>query len=198
MNKKRFLQTSLILAISITLSSTQAAVFSFQYTDTISSASMVGLSVGDPIKITVSLDNGGITKTSQTWTAANLKSVTFNFNNGTLLTTFNAPFGGSIDTTNGNFVTDASGTLTSVMVNWNDSAVGTDFTTNGVAPSWWYLFGANSMYGDGINTENLTNVSNMLNPASWLSVTIPAAVPAPIDPMGSHKPINFTKDVKIK
>ncbi len=162
--------------------SAQASVFSFEYNDTVSSSTIAGLSAGNAAKITVNLDNGASSLSSQTWTAAHLQSVSFDFNNGGLLTTFTAPFGGGgLSNTLGSFATDAGGALTAVMTSWLDNTgVGGDFSTNGGTPHSWFLNGFNGVYQDtNFNTVRLANVSSMLNAASWTPVSAPASVPVP-------------------
>ena len=118
----RTLSTIALAALAWGASATPALAspFSYQFASTIAASASIlpaGLSVGDSAVITVVLDNGGTSTISQTWTAANLQSVTFNFNNGGLLTTFFSPFGGGLSSDIGDFVTDATGTLLSVMTN---------------------------------------------------------------------------------
>jgi hypothetical protein len=97
-----------------------AALFQFQYDDTISYSSIPGLAAGQSATITVGLDNGGISNISQTWTATHLQSVTIDFDNGGLVTTFNSPWDGGLSGGAGDFVTGGSGNLTGVMTNWFD------------------------------------------------------------------------------
>jgi len=126
-----------------------AAPFSFEYCDTILSGSgsfPTGLAFGDSVKVTVVLDNTGASNASQTWTSAHLQSITYDFKNGTLVTTFTTPFGGGFTNAAGDFVTDATGTLTDVPDNLSDSSLGADFTTNGVSPTEWYLDSGNDKY----------------------------------------------------
>ncbi len=71
-----------------------AAIFTATYTGTVSANLGVdNVNVGDTAVITYQLDNGGTSLLGQTWTASNIVTVTFNFGNGSHVTTFN-PNGG--------------------------------------------------------------------------------------------------------
>jgi hypothetical protein len=157
-----------------------AALIQFQYDDTILYSTITGLVAGQSATITVGLDNGVAGDVSQTWTAGDLTSVTFDFNNGGLVSTFNSPWGGAIDSNLGNFTTNGSGVLTGVMASWSNYSSGTDWSSAGLAvtpESWWLngwneVFRADSMLG----VVALTNVSDMKSAANWSKV---AAVPEP-------------------
>jgi hypothetical protein len=175
----RFILISLAL-LGLSVSSVNAALVQFEYVDTMSFTNIAGLSAGQTAIITVALDNGVAGNISQVWTSSDLQSVTFDFNNGVLLTTFESPWGGSLAGGLGNFSTDATGNLDSVMTSWFDAEVGIDYTSNSSAiPSTWILNGFNSMYRDTSGLVQLTNVSSMLSPTSWSQVSavpVPAAV----------------------
>jgi len=160
--------TSIAVALCISTAA-HAIPFNYIYTDTISTA-IGGLSAGQTAKITVSLDNLGSTHLSQTWTASDLQFVTFDFNNGGLVTTFFSPFGGTLSTGAGDFVTDSLGVLTSVLTDWADGSVAPDFTTTGATPLFWEL-GAGTFFGtysvDQINQIHLTNSASMIFTSSW-------------------------------
>lgn len=153
--------------------SAQAVPFEFEFNDTIVLSFFPGLSVGDAAKITVTLDNGNATNISQTWTASDAVSVEFDFNNGGLVTTFSAPFDGGLAIDSGDFVTDGSGTLTSVMNGWSDLSVDADFTTNGSGTDFiWFFDGANYSYGEGTSESVIFgDVSEIRNPGAWTQVS---------------------------
>jgi hypothetical protein len=155
-----------------------AAIIQFQYDDTISYSLITGLVAGQSATITVGLDNGVAGDVSQIWTAGDLTSVTFDFNNGGLVTTFKSPWGGSLSSSVGNFTTNGSGVLTGVMSSWYDISLGTDWTSSGVAvtPLWWYLNSGNSVYGSDKGDVGLSSVSGLSSAANWSKV---AAVPEP-------------------
>ena len=169
-----------VLALASAAGPAYATPFSFYYNDTVSYSSISGINTGDAAKITVTLDNGGASLDSQTWTAANLQSVAFNFANGTLLTTFLTPFNGGLYTV-GNFVTNASGQLTSVLSDWETGNPGTDYTTNGNAPGGWFLNGANApvYFDNAFNKVDLNNVDSVLQASSWQAGQNPVSVPEP-------------------
>ena len=179
MSTKNLLTSLSAVALSVCAFSSHAALYSFEYNDTVLTSNITGISVGNAAKITVNLDNGGASLLNQTWTSADLHSVVFDFNNGGLLTTFTAPFGGSLSDTAGNFVTDAGGNLSAVLSEWTDSNAGTDFSTNGDTPTEWFLNGGNGIYYNNFDGIDLTNVANMLTATSWQNasaVPVPAAV----------------------
>jgi hypothetical protein len=200
------LSTAFVAASLLFGQTTLAASFSYEYNDTISGVTLPAtLAIGDTVKITVTLDNGSSTRNSQTWTAAHLKAVTWNFKSGTLLTTFCTPVGG-LDTANGNFVSDGSGALTAVMTGWFDGTVGTDFKTNSTGtPSAWNLVGQNSVYADTSTLIDLTNVANMLTAGNWVtstltpaSCTVTAPVSAPVNLISTQQAKIFATEIKIK
>lgn len=167
--------------------------YSFQYLDTISASTIAGLAAGQPVKITVTLDNGGASLNSQTWTAANLTSVSFNFNNGALLTTFSSPWGAGLTVSAGNFVTDANGALTSVMSNWNDQSVSSDYSSNGaVTPANWFLNGGNGIYYDDVNAAYITNVASISTPAAWTTAPTLTAFSAAVQNTASNTAATIT------
>jgi len=189
---RKFARLSSVLVISSLLvgQTVFAAPFSYEYSDTLKAGtSIAGVNVGDSAKVTVTLDNGGATRNSQTWTAAHLKAVTWDFNGGAVVTTFCTPFGGSLDGTAGDFVSDGSGALTGVMSNWQDASLGTDVTTDSTGtPSSWYLNGTNGVYGENqfALVARFTNVGNMLTATNWaISTSTATACPAaPTAPTG--------------
>ena len=135
------------------------------------------------------MDNGGATNVSQTWTASDLQSVTWNFNNGGLVTTFSSPFDGGFNKTDGHFVTDVSGNLTGVMIDWNNgySLATSDFSSTGSGDNIaWFLNGLNGVYFENSWNEevDITNVSSMLSAANWSQVTS-APVPSALWLFGS-------------
>jgi hypothetical protein len=160
-----------------------AALFQFQFEDTISSTTISGLSGGQSALVTVALDNGGTSLISQTWTAFDLQSLTFDFNDGGVVSTFSAPFDGGIDYVGGDFETDAAGTLTSVMSDWSDYGITSDFVNSGsAAVSFQYeLYGGSStVYWSDVGYVELDNGSHgpesFLQPDQWSQVSV---VPEP-------------------
>ena len=156
-----------------------AALIQFQYNDTISYSFITGLVAGQSATITVGLDNGVAGDVSQIWTAGDLTSVTFDFNNGGLVTTFNSPWGGSLSSSVGNFTTNGSGVLTGVMSSWYDVSLGTDWSSSGVVltPLGWVLNGKSVfVFGSNVGQVGITSVSAITSAANWSKV---AAVPEP-------------------
>jgi hypothetical protein len=135
-----------------------AALFQFQFEDTISLTNTPDLVVGYSAFITVGLDNGGISRLSQTWTASDLSFVRFEFQspvNG-VYQEFKAPFDGGMTWDDGDFVSDSSGTITSVFSRWGDFYAYEDHIGsytgysrsgyNGLATYSWILDGQNDMF----------------------------------------------------
>ena len=151
-----------------------AAIFTATYTDTVaaptSSPLVDNVTAGDTAVITYQLDNGGTSLLSQTWTASNIVSVTFNFGNGAHVTTFNPNGGDGLSNSIGSFVTNASGTLTAVPSDWKDfSNVNVVSTNSTQTPIAWYLDGSNGVYFTNTfsNGVDLTNVSGNIVAANW-------------------------------
>lgn len=171
------------VCFSILSTSAQAALFSFEYNDTVNSTNIDGLSFGDAVKITVSLDNGGVTNESQVWSVNNLQSVTFDFNNGGVVTTFSNPWGSDgLATDNGEFETDATGQPIFVMSDWSDTNVSSNFvTTASSADTFDWGLSINSpvyiQYISGADYYvNLSSPEEITHASSWSAVS---AVPVP-------------------
>ncbi|NCQ70989.1 MAG: PEP-CTERM sorting domain-containing protein [Microcystis aeruginosa L111-01] len=147
-----------------------AAIFTATYTDTVSANFGVdNVTAGDTAVITYQLDNGGTSLLGQTWTASNIVTVTFNFGNGSHVTTFNPNGGDGLSVSLGSFVTNASGQLTAVPSNWRDSSNLNVVSTNSTqTPRSWYVNGNNGVYYTfPINMVGLTNVSGNIVAANW-------------------------------
>jgi hypothetical protein len=159
-----------------------AALFQFQFEDTISFSTIPGLLAGQSATITLGLDNGGSSHISQVWTASDLQSVTFDFNNGGEVTSFNSPWAGGLVNGTGDIVTDASGNLTRVMDNWSDLNIGSFFSTNGLAipyESSWFLDGHNWIYRFYVGFAydvDVKHPQDILNARQWSLVSV---VPEP-------------------
>jgi hypothetical protein len=161
-----------------------AALFQFQFEDTILSTSISGLSGGQSALVTVALDNGGTSLLSQTWTSMDLKSLTFDFNDGGVVASFSDPFDLGLDFGDGHFVTDASGTLISVMNDWSDYSVTSDFILAGlVAPisfNYEFFHAGGSFFWSSAGSVSLVNgassVDGFLQPDQWSQVSV---VPEP-------------------
>lgn len=185
-----------------------AGTYCFQYSGTINTISAPftpSIANGDAAKIIVKLDNGGASLNSQTWTSAHLQSITFDFKNGTFKTTFNAPFNSGLTTSSGSFATNSSGVLTSVMTNWQDTSVGTDFTTNGTGdtPDSWYIDGSSAtVYVEQNRTIDFTTPANITVASNWSNLSCPSsssgAVSAPIDLTLEKQPTTFASEIEVK
>lgn len=149
-----------------------AAIFTATYTDTVLANLGLGVdnvTVGDTAVITYQLDNGGTSLLGQTWTASNIVTVTFNFGNGSHVTTFNPNGGDGLDFSVGSFVTNASGQLTAVPTDWSDYSNLNVVSTNSTqTPVEWFVNGSNAVYyTSSSNRVGLTNVSGNIVAANW-------------------------------
>ncbi|NCT44440.1 MAG: PEP-CTERM sorting domain-containing protein [Microcystis aeruginosa G11-09] len=147
-----------------------AAIFTATYTGTVSANFGVdNVNVGDTAVITYQLDNGGTSLLGQTWTASNIVTVTFNFGNGSHVTTFNPNGGDGLDFSVGSFVTNASGQLTAVPTDWEDYSNLNVVSTNSTqTPVEWFVNGSNAVYyTSSSNRVGLTNVSGNIVAANW-------------------------------
>ncbi|NCR28696.1 MAG: PEP-CTERM sorting domain-containing protein [Microcystis aeruginosa LE13-04] len=147
-----------------------AAIFTATYTDTVSANFGVdNVNVGDTAVITYQLDNGGTSLLGQTWTASNIVTVTFNFGNGSHVTTFNPNGGDGLDFSVGSFVTNASGQLTAVPTDWEDYSNLNVVSTNSTqTPVEWFVNGSNPVYLTlPSNRVGLTNASGNIVAANW-------------------------------
>ena len=152
--------------------SSQAAVFNFTYTDTVSFNNnfVDNVNFGDTAVITYQLDNGGTSLFNQTWTASDIVSITFDFGNGAHTTTFDPNGGDGLSSSTGSFVTDGLGQLTAVPSAWTDTSQVNVISTNSAqTPSGWTVDGGNPVYftNNFIGSIFLTNVSGNIDPQNW-------------------------------
>ena len=170
------------LALMVMGASASAAPVSYRYDSAVDVAFGLPASPGDPVSITVTLDNGGVSLVNQVWTAADLQTLTFDINNGAAIFSFFSPFDGGLLAGDGDFTTDAAGNLTSVMSNWTDRFITADFVTNLPFDTElnWFINGVNAVLFD--NSLNptfdlfLADVDGNTDPANWSRVT---ALPLP-------------------
>lgn len=161
--------------------SAQAAMVKFEYLTTIGLTSThPDLLAGQEAKVILTLDNGNAGINTQTWTSSDLLSVTFDFNDGDIVTTFSAPWGGTLAGGNGYFQTDSTGNIISVLTSWFEAtSVGSDWVTNSSrTPYAWWLNSGNPNYCE----DNFTKCVSFPNPSqitlsnNWTLVT---SVPIP-------------------
>jgi hypothetical protein len=167
LSNKLSLRAAGVLAASLLAGTAEASPFTVVWTGTVSGSSVTGIAPGDAATITVTLDNGGTSMASQTWGAADVQSAAFAF--GSTLTTFVAPFGGSLSFT-GSYTTGAGGVLNSVPSFFGGYPGGTDYTSNlAETPDGFTLDGANSMFfaNNYSSLVDLDNVGSLRNPAAW-------------------------------
>lgn len=158
-----------------------AAPFTVTYLDTIAAtSSSPPYNTNEAHTITILLDNGGTSAASQTWTSADIISITFNMNDApNTITTIFSPV--VLTTDVGSFVTDAAGVLTAVPSNWSDfiafgtPASSTILSTNdtNLPVSGFFINGLNAVYASASNTASMNNVANNIVAANWSN---PAAI----------------------
>ena len=161
------------LALMVMATSASAVPFSYRFESTASSTSGLPAGAGDPVSITVTLDNGGADTVNQTWTAADLLSVVFDINNGAATLNFFSPFDGGLFTDSGSFSTDGAGNLTSVMQDWSDRFAATDFVASPASDPLfsWAINGFNAVLASDTVEVRLEAVGGTIDPANWALVT---------------------------
>lgn len=163
---------ALIAAVALVGVATSPALadpFIFTFTDTISSATTPGISVGDTFTLVLHADNGSTTAASQTWNLADLQG--FSITAGSYSATYSKVF--EFPAT-GNFVTDAAGVLTSIQF-YGTSTLSNNTDNFG---SWTAdtVFG-DAFFDDYFGRRNQVAAGGFNNPASW--TVAPGGVPEP-------------------
>jgi hypothetical protein len=194
---KTLVLTGCVASALFTTSSAQAAIFNATFNSTVSgftgSNPLENMSVGNPFQLTIALDNGADSLLSQTWSAANIVSVTYDFNNGAHKTVFN-PNGtdGVSYRSVGSFVTNALGQLTAVPREWIDNSSLNVVSTNAFSiPTVWYIDGAHNVYGTNNGSVGINNVSGNIVASNWTISASSAAVPEPLTILGAMTAAGF-------
>lgn len=173
-------QIFLAFAALLIASGAHAVPIQFEYNDTVSISLIAGVTAGQSANLTLTLDNGGATTLLQTWAAADLQAVTWDFANGGLVTTFSSPFDGGLVETTGSFTTNGAGDLTAVPTFWYDNSITTDSVTTGAGSNFaWFINGGNYVYAEGGDGIGLAGVSGITDAANWSQVStvpVPTAV----------------------
>ena len=175
-----------VAVMAVTVGRGQAAVVSATFISTANNSEfnrpyVDNVSLGDQFKVVIVMDNGGSTLLNQTWSAGNVVSVTFDFNNGAHKTVFDPNGGDGFSSSIGSFVTDGSGQLTSVPANWGDwTDVNVVSTNSTQTPYEWHLNSANDKYftnsftfGVGLLIKNENTIAS-----NW-TISSAAAIPEP-------------------
>lgn len=176
--KSIFAALSAGLALIVMASSASAVPFSYRFDSQVAFIPFGTFgAIGDPVSITMTLDNGGASDLSQVWTVAHLQSVTFDINNGAAVVSFFSPFDGGLRDEAGNFETDAAGNLISAPSSWIDTGITEDFAANFSfgTDGGWLVNGGNVVLGGDISLF-LADVEGNTDPANWSRVT---ALPLP-------------------
>jgi hypothetical protein len=144
----------------------RADPFTFVWSDTLDSGGILpaGVSEGDPVTFSITVDNGGSTAASQTWTSANFVSAAINVNNGTYT---GQDF--TITAATGSFETDGLSDITSVPSSWVSSpGSGTD--SLGTTNLNWFINGQNAFW-TGIGQPPYVFFASLVSdnslPLSW-------------------------------
>ncbi len=147
----------------------QAGMVEFEFTSTVSSSSISGVSGGDLVTINLLADNGNVGLISQTWTVADL--ITGGLNAGSYFQTYiDGWFQSAGDVI---FTTDVGGNLTS------STFYGSTYSVNhtdsfGTGPEvYLYSDGAQDLFGNVALFETTDTLDN------WTVETVSTAVPEP-------------------
>lgn len=162
----------------------EASVFNFTFTSVADNTEFDNFYVdnvafGDSFVVIIAADNGGSSQLNQTWTAADVLSVTFDFGNGAHRTVFDPNGGDGMEDTSGNFVTDALGALIAVPDSWLDETNVNVLSTNSAqTPDSWYLNDLNDKYytDSGEYAVGIANAVDNTLAANW-TVAPAASVP---------------------
>lgn len=181
---KSFLATSLSVVATLFVAATLSAPYEVVYvgaSDLDPGGSFLFSNVigGENYQVTLVMDNGGTSAASQIWTAADLISVRFDFNNAG-----NATFAQDINTqfnylVEGSAVTDVGGNLSGFFERIQSG--GATFQTNldgFIGPAEWYINDVNPLllYAGG-SDQGVFNYGGVvsLEPADWTISGVPAA-----------------------
>jgi hypothetical protein len=153
---------------------TMAAPFSVKYTDTVSTASVLGINNGQQATIELIVDNGNSSVANQTWSAANVECVTFKFNNAQdLFVAINYSDSPFTSNTTGNFTTNGAGVLQTAPSNWADTSnpivnpVVTNIAGSTPVQDWVINHINDVLFLNGANNVGFTNVINDTIAADW-------------------------------
>ena len=159
------------------LSTTDNTQHGFSFVDNVST--------GDLFSVVLALDNGNSSLFSQTWSAADILTVTFDFGSGNHTTVFDPNGGDGLSTSVGDFATDGLGNLTQVPSTWTDeNLINVVSTNSSQTPDAWFLNNLNDKYytdnfsfAVGIpNSNDNTLIANWDISAAAVSVPTPPTV----------------------
>lgn len=147
-----------------------ATEYEFTFTDTIFTAATPGIAVGDTMTLHLFADNGGSTAVSQTWNLDNLLGFTIHAGaySASYSTVFPSP-------TTGNFVTDASGMMSSVnFMGTSGSSHNTDNFGSWIGDSVF----TGGDFCDFFSRCNYVSTYSFNNPSMW-TVAVAPTIPEP-------------------
>lgn len=174
-----------VTVMAVTVGRGQAAVVSATFISTADNSEqnqpyVSNVSFGDQFKVVIVMDNGGSTLLNQTWSAVNVVSVTFDFNNGAHKTVFDPNGGNGLSQSLGSFVTDGSGQLTSVPLWFDEDDLNVVSTNSTQTPTSWYINSFNNKYYAGGSVGLLVANENTIASNWTISIaSSPAAIPEP-------------------
>ncbi|MEO6782562.1 MAG: IPTL-CTERM sorting domain-containing protein [Bradyrhizobium sp.] len=179
-----------------------AAPFCVRYTDTVSFSSLPPEIIsGQQVTVTFILDNGNSSAANQTWSAADLKSAVFTFNNAqnksVAIDYSGSPLSPGPSTfISGSFTTNGAGQLQAGSIDWEDfrgpipNPIATNIT--GVTlVNQWYIDSLNNVLLLNSGQVGFTSVAND-GPATNWSNPVPAGVcgaAPPPPPPATSQPI---------
>lgn len=173
---------AICLGLALTPCPAMAIPVTFSWSDTVTTTGdpvPPGVSLGDPFTFTFTVDNGGSSLLSQTWTLTDFVSATINVNSGAYVGTKLSAGGG------GSFQTDAAGNVIAVP-GWFDDTPGAPFSDslgNNESNStragffiigfneFWFVDNPSNPGGSQIEISAV-NVGGNQVPANW-SVALP-------------------------
>ena len=143
------------------------AIYITEYTGMVSSSAITDVGIGDDIVYRVTLDNGGSSALSQTWTVSDIIGVQFVANSGILDVSFLLESGDA----SGSFVSNSSGSLSSVA-QFNDLNLVNSSNVSGSNYRMW-INGNNEVFGVDGNFIEEQNVSNNQVASNWSLTAVP-------------------------
>ncbi len=176
----RSLCAGLILLFAST-GSASAAIVTMTWTDVVGGVVLGSfpVSIGDPLVVTVMLDNGNATLNDQIWVPEDFVGITIDADDGSVLITGGLPAGGLSSSLNlGVFQTDATGTVIAAPEFWAVDSGDPSVTNNlGGIQGSWALDGVNNMAFEDVPNERSFGALGLSTvPTNWTAALL---VPEP-------------------
>lgn len=174
----KLLKRGLVLTgVALACGAAQADAVQLVWTSTVNSITSVpGSSAGEVVTTTITVDNGGNTLASQTWSGANFLSFRQEGASGWWIQS------SQVDAAIGSFVTDALGLVTSAG-NWTSNFPTTPMVTSwvgAISGAWWNNGRNQTACTADFACVWVDNVADNQVGGSWTAALVPgAAVPEP-------------------